>query len=107
MKAKKFFYLQVLFAVALILTGSCTKQGGNTSALYSPTAADVTATATLEELQQGRAIFIDNCNACHQLYLPDNYSPSQWRSILTNMSPRAGLSSAQTQLVTKYLTRGN
>ena len=107
MKVKKFFYLQVLFAVILILTGSCTKTGGNTSALYSPTAADVTATATLEELQQGRAIFIDNCNACHQLYSPDNYSPSQWRSILTNMSQRAGLSSTQNQLVTKYLTRGN
>jgi len=107
MKAEKIFYLQVLLGVVMIMAVSCTKKGGDTSALYSPTAADVTASATLEDLQQGRALYIENCNACHQLYSPDNYNPSQWRSILGNMSSRAGLSSAQAQLVTKYVTRGN
>jgi mono/diheme cytochrome c family protein len=93
--------------MALLITVSCTKKGGDTSSLYTPAAADVTATATLQELQQGRALYIDNCNACHQLFSPDTYSPSQWRNILSNMSARAGLSSSQAQLVTKYVTRGN
>jgi mono/diheme cytochrome c family protein len=107
MKMKKAYCLQVLFVLILILTGGCTKKGGDTSSLYTPSGADVTANATLEELQQGRVLYIENCNSCHGLYNPDSNSPSQWRSILSNMAPKAGLSSSETQLVTKYLTRGN
>jgi hypothetical protein len=107
MTMKKFCYLQVLLIGTLILTGGCTKTGGDTSSLYTPTSADVTATATLQELQQGRILYIDNCNACHQLYSPDRYTPSEWRNILNGMSPKTGISSSEVQLVTKYVTRGN
>jgi hypothetical protein len=107
MKVKKFFYLQVLLILIVILTGGCTKKGGDTSSLYTPTSAEVTASATLQELQQGRILYIDNCNTCHQLYSPDIYTPSEWRSILSNMSPRTGMSASEVQLVTKYVTRGN
>jgi hypothetical protein len=107
MKTKKFYYLQILLVITLIITGSCTKKGGDTSALYTPTTADVTANATLQKLQQGRVLYIDNWNACHQLISPDNYSPADWRSILSNMAPRTNLSASEVQLVTKYVTRGN
>jgi hypothetical protein len=107
MKTRNFYYLQVFSAALLILTAGCSKKGGDTSSLYTPTSSDVTATATLEELQMGRVLYIDNCEACHQLYSPDTYSPSQWRSILNSMSSRAGLSASEQQLVTKYVTRGN
>jgi mono/diheme cytochrome c family protein len=107
MRQKKIYYLQVILIITLILTGGCTKNGGDTSSLYTPTSADVTANATLEQLQQGRALYIENCNNCHGLYNPDSNSPSRWRSILSNMAPKSGMSSSETQLVTKYLTRGN
>ena len=107
MKMKKINYLQVLLVVALILAAGCTKNGGDTSSLYTPTSSDVTANATLAQLQQGRSLYIDNCNSCHSLYNPDSNTPSQWRSILNNMAPRTGMSASEVQLVTKYLTRGN
>jgi hypothetical protein len=105
-KEKNFYYLQVLLIIALIITGSCTKKGSDTSGLYTPTNADVTATSTLQELQQGRVLYIDNCNACHQLVSPDDYTPTEWRSIMNNMSPRTNMSSSEVQLVSKYVTRG-
>ena len=89
----------------LALATGCSKsnQDGN---LYNPTAADVTANATLEELQQGRTIYVDNCGKCHGLYSPDSYTPTQWKSIISNMAPQAHLTSTQTTLVLKYVCRG-
>jgi len=107
MKMKRSSYLLVFLAVILILMVSCTKKGGDTSSFYTPTSADVTETATLQELQQGRVLYIDNCYGCHQLYSPDSYSPSEWQSILNSMSPKTGMSAAEKQLVKKYVTRGN
>jgi mono/diheme cytochrome c family protein len=62
--------------------------------------------ATLSDLQQGRTLYISHCGQCHDLYLPENFSASQWRSILPNMAPRTSLTSAEVQLVTKYVTKG-
>ena len=107
MKMKKINYLQVLLVVALLIAAGCTKKGGDTSSLYTPTSSDVTANATLAELQQGRSLYIDKCNSCHGLYNPDSNTPSGWRSILSSMAPRTGMSTSEVQLVTKYLTRGN
>jgi len=106
MKIKKFSLL-VIFVARMIFATGCTKKGSDTSSLYSPTSADATATATLQELQQGRSLYIDNCGSCHGLYNPDSYTPSQWRNIISNMSRNTGLSSSEVQLVTKYVTRGN
>ena len=100
----KSFTTLLIFAAAVAV--SCSKNSTNTSGLYVPTSADTTANATLQELQQGRVIYIDHCAACHNLYSPDDYSASQWPQVLSNMAPRAGLSSANTILVKKYLTRG-
>jgi len=75
--------------------------------LYTPTSADATTTATLADLQQGRTLYINNCNSCHSLYSPDSYTASQWKSIMSNMGPKTNMSSSQILLVTKYVTRGN
>jgi mono/diheme cytochrome c family protein len=99
------------FAAILIFTAalavSCSKSNNvNTNGLYVPTQADATSNATLQELQQGRVLYVDNCAACHNLYSPDDYSASQWPQVLSSMAPKAGLSSANTLLVKKYLTKG-
>jgi hypothetical protein len=95
--------LPVMFLGFLI---SCTKTSPSTSNLYTPTSADVTANATLSELQDGRTLYIDNCGRCHDLYSPDDLSVSGWKNAISSMSPKTSLNAAQVTLVTKYVTRG-
>ena len=106
MKTLKNYIVGVLFISVFLLIGSCTKNNVDTTALYIPTSADVTLTATLPELQQGRDLYVNNCGRCHGLYSPDNYISSQWRSIINSMAPRTSLSTSEIQLVTKYVTKG-
>lgn len=106
MRKLKSLTLLISCVVILLLSGSCKKSNGGTSSLYTPSAADVTSTATLTDLQQGRALYINNCNNCHGLYSPDDYTSTQWKSIIGNMGPRTSMSSSEISLVTKYVTRG-
>jgi hypothetical protein len=106
MKTKNIRLIIFLFAGLIVLNLGCKKSSPDGSSLYTPTSADVTATATLTELQQGRTLYINNCNSCHSLYSPDDYSSTQWKSIISNMGPRTGMSSSDILLVTKYVTRG-
>jgi hypothetical protein len=86
---------------------SCQKDNTATSsALYVPSTSDVTSSATLTDLQQGRTLYINHCADCHELYLPESFTPARWRSILPGMTPRTSLTSAEISLVTKYVTKG-
>lgn len=107
MKSTKSLYLVVLSAILFVFNQSCSKSSNDTGSLYTPTSSDVTANATLAELQQGRILYVNNCGRCHGLYSPDNYSAAQWKSILNNMTPNTSLSASDILLVTKYVTRGN
>ncbi len=94
---------QFIFVFVLM---SCSKDSQNTSQLYVPDESNVTATATLDELQQGRVLFINNCGACHAYPTPESYTPSQWKSIMNQMGPKTSMSSAEIVLVTKYVCKG-
>lgn len=102
----KIIRLSILLAAFGLMVSSCSKSGSGSGSLYQPTSADVTANATLEQLQQGRALYTSNCNACHYLYSPDDFSASTWPSIVAQMAPNTKMSSSQVSLVLKYLTRG-
>jgi len=102
----KHYLLPVLFFGMLLSFGACKKNTVDTSGLYVPTSADATASATLQELQEGRILYMDNCNACHSLYSPDSYSTAQWKSVMNSMAPKTSMSASDIQLVTKYLCRG-
>lgn len=95
------------FVLLILITGviiSCKKT--STSALYTPTEADVTTAATLKELQEGRTLYINNCGSCHDLYSPDDLSISQWKMALAVMVTKTTLTSQQVILVSKYVSRG-
>jgi hypothetical protein len=104
--SNKHLIVPVLFFAMLFSFGACKKNSSDTSALYVPTSSDATSNATLQELQEGRILYIDNCNSCHSLYSPDNYTISQWKSIMSTMAPKTNMSTSDIQLVTKYLCRG-
>ena len=98
------------FAAFLIILPSlfsaCSKNTESTQSLYVPTVSDTTSTATLDDLQQGRALYIKYCDACHAYYSPNSYTPTQWSSILTRMVPNTRMTSDEEALVKKYVTRG-
>ena len=106
MKTLKHYLIVFPSFIILLLIGGCTKNNIDTSSLYLPTNADVTLNATLPELQQGRDLYINNCGRCHGLYSPDNYTPSQWKTILSRMAPNTSMSTTEIQLVTKYVSKG-
>lgn len=106
MKKMNWHYLLSLSAVLLIFITGCSKSTNSGSSLYTPTISDITGTATLIDLQQGRTLYMNNCNSCHGLYSPDDYTPGQWKSIISNMGPRTGLHAADIALITKYVSRG-
>jgi mono/diheme cytochrome c family protein len=96
-----------LSVALLIMLAAFSCKKSSTAVLYTPTAADATSKATLDELQQGRTLYISNCGSCHDLYSPDDYSATQWTGIMSSMAPKTRMTSDQTTLVTKYVTRGN
>jgi hypothetical protein len=104
MKRLKVYFL--FAAGSLLLLNSCSKNTNTSDSYYTPTAANVTPNATLAELQQGRDLYLGKCGTCHQIYSPDSFNASNWQNILSMMAPRAGLSSANSTLVYKYVTRG-
>jgi mono/diheme cytochrome c family protein len=106
MKRIKWYYSLIISAAFLLFLSGFSKSNKSGSSLYTPTSSDVTSTASLSDLQTGRTLYINNCNACHGLYSPDDYTPSQWKSILSNMGPRTSMSSTDISLVTKYVSRG-
>lgn len=95
-----------MLAGLLLLFAGCNKNSSGTGSLYTPTEADATTTATLADLQQGRTLYINNCGSCHSLYSPDDYNSTQWKSIITSMGPKTGLSASNILLVSKYVSRG-
>jgi len=67
MKKMKYSYLLLFSGVLFLFIQSCSKSSTDSSSLYTPTNADVTASATLLDLQQGRTLYINNCGRCHGL----------------------------------------
>jgi hypothetical protein len=100
-------FKMALFVLLAAFWGGCKKDSTvGSGSLYTPTAANVTANATLEELQQGRTLYINYCGNCHGLYNPESYTPMQWKSIMNNMGPKTGMSNSDLLLVTKYVCMG-
>jgi cytochrome c5 len=99
--------IYIILIIIAFYIASCSKNSGSQSAnLYEPATADVTANATLAQLQQGKSLFIANCNACHQLYSPDDFAASDWKIIISKMAGRTSLNATQISLITKYVSRG-
>lgn len=88
----------LLLAVGLI---------GCASALYLPTQRDADAQhVSLAALQEGRTLYINNCGACHNLYLPSAYTAREWVPILNEMQQPAKITDEQKRLIAAYLGSG-
>jgi mono/diheme cytochrome c family protein len=95
---KHFTKFILLFAVGLV--AACG------SALYIPSETEVTSKANLEELNEGRAIYINKCGGCHTLVLPEKYSSKDWNTWVDKMEVKAKITSSEKEKILKYVTRG-
>lgn len=46
---------------------------------------------TLQELQQGRALYVKKCAGCHNLHRPDTYSSEEWSYWIDQMIQEEGV----------------
>lgn len=75
-----------------------------------PTIEEMSAAGTLpkgsdlDALRRGRTISVTECVACHRLFLPNEYSPEEWRGIVKRMAIRASLNERQAVELELYLT---
>jgi mono/diheme cytochrome c family protein len=59
---------------------------------------------TVDDLEQGRTVFVSRCAGCHNLPLPDSKSPDEWATVVGDMATGARLSAADQDLVLRYLS---
>jgi hypothetical protein len=98
-KIPKYF---LLLPILIIL--ACSK-----SLLYIPTGQQMAYASTLSPeydsvyLHYGYEIYRNKCGSCHFLYIPQNYSPSQWAILLPEMSDEAKLTDKEQTYLNAYL----
>jgi mono/diheme cytochrome c family protein len=73
------------------------------------TAADVAKAqeqrheVTLEQMEQGRSVYLSHCGQCHQLPDPKSHAPGKWPQEVAEMKQRAKLSDEQGEQIVAYL----
>jgi len=95
----------------LVLLGVLgTVAAGCATTVLQPTPADVQwaqtrwPAVTLEDLQDGRSLYVQKCASCHHLRDPAKYEPGRWPELLAKMQPKAKIDEAQVQLLVQYLS---
>ena len=58
---------------------------------------------TVQELAHGRALYVDKCSSCHNLHLPSEYSPEEWKGYVAYMVTEAKLTPEEQAAIARYL----
>ena len=58
----------------------------------------------IEDLTEGRKLYIKNCGSCHNLYRPEKFTESHWAAEMVEMKEEAKITDEQAALILKYLT---
>ena len=56
--------------------------------------------------KSGAQLWADNCNRCHNIRSPSNYSPAQWEVIMMHMRVRANLTPEEHKKILEFLKSG-
>ena len=96
-------FSRILVAVILV-TALATACG---SMLYVPTEQDAQATGIpLDSLQEGRRLYANRCSGCHNLYLPNSHTQTEWAKITGEMTERSKLQAGEARKIVEYLGTG-
>jgi hypothetical protein len=58
---------------------------------------------TLNDLEQGRKLYVRKCAGCHNLHRPDEYGPERWPELVAKMRTKSGISDPGYELIVRYL----
>jgi mono/diheme cytochrome c family protein len=89
--------IYILLICISIIAWSCK------SSLYTPEAVHVTSGTTLEELTEGRKLYINNCSSCHALHAPGAFTHEKWKTEMSEMQQRAEIDDYTAELILNYL----
>jgi cytochrome c5 len=58
---------------------------------------------TLEDLAHGRALYVDKCSGCHNLHLPAEHTPEEWKAFVAYMVAEAKITREEQDAIARYL----
>lgn len=70
---------------------SATKVSKAITAAAIPTKAQVERDYTVEQINQGKTVWKNHCDRCHDLRPPEDHTRAQWNPILKKMIGKADL----------------
>ena len=76
---------------------------GADSSSSSPTNSAASQQKKAKKKLTGAELYAINCNRCHPERYPTEFTPSQWKTLVTHMRVRANLPAAQAREILKYL----
>jgi len=98
------------FILSIIILGACSSSKNSVSTPkpeVNPELLSARAKVpgiTLQELADGKKLFVERCSNCHALKNPSDYTPQQWDPILVRMTMKAHISDeGQKLLIRNYL----
>lgn len=101
-------YKKIVFSV--IITGvissiifSCATTIPQPSEIDAQRAAAKWPNVLLQDLKEGRTLYINHCSGCHSLHAPENFTNQQWKKIFPGMAIRAHLTENDSGLIFHYL----
>jgi len=95
-------YSKPKFVSALLLVVAVAYQCS--SALQLPTNQEAVALGiSLDTLALGRRLYIGHCSSCHNLYLPNRLTKTEWVAAMDSMQAPAKITDAQKQIILQYL----
>lgn len=90
-------------ATAVALAAACS------AALDHPTPQDAEWASrewpgtTVQDLARGRALYVDKCSGCHNLHLPGEFPPDEWKGYVAYMTADAKITSEEAETIARFL----
>ena len=92
-----------LLATVLFAASIAVVVAGDTNAPPAQVAIAKPAKKAEKKKLTGAELYQINCNRCHAERYPTEFTPAQWKTIVTHMRVRANLPAAQAREILKYL----
>lgn len=95
---------KTVLVVFIVFISACTA-----TKLVEPSQADADRGAqkfqgySMSQLNEGKTIYLDNCNKCHRYKAPQSRDEAKWDKIIPKMAKKAKLDDAQEKLVLEYV----